>query len=126
MAIKTNLTLQTGTDHRYEFAILDSAQTAAVDISGWALSWMLKRTPQVADAQASLVKSTTVSGITITGTYDASPATNTQRAAVDIADTDTDPLPPSLYFYELKRMDAGLEAVLAYGNLVLVQSIHRQ
>jgi hypothetical protein len=127
MATKTNLTIWSGTDQRYSFAILDADQSAAVDITGWTLSWMLKRVPSLADSAASIVKRTDVaSGITIAGTYNATPGVNAQRATVLVEDADTDTLAPNIYHYELKRMDAGLEAVLAYGTLVLIQSVHRQ
>jgi hypothetical protein len=128
MALQTNLPpLNKGTDHRYEFAILDSDQALAIDIAGWTLSWMLKRSRDNTDAQAVITKRSDVaSGILIAGTYNATPSVNTQRATVVVDDVDTDALTATVYAYELKRMDAGLEAVLAYGNLVLVQSIHRQ
>ena len=52
------------------------------------------------------------------------PATNTQVATVTILDTETSPLPEVLAQYELKRMDAGFETVLAYGTLELVRAVH--
>lgn len=41
----------------------------------------------------------------------------------DIADTDTDDLDATTYFYELKRMDAGNEAILAYGSAQLLEVV---
>jgi hypothetical protein len=124
MAKETTATLYLGADHTYPFTILNQAETLAVDISGWALSWMVKRRKSDADAAAVLTK-TTVSGIVISGTYNATITTNTQVATVTVADTDTDAIAEGLYHYELKRTDAGLETPLAFGTLTLKRGVHR-
>jgi hypothetical protein len=124
MAKATNLRLFIGTDFSYSFAILSSDEVTAEDVSTWAISWMLKTDSNVADASASLTK-TTSSGITITGTFNTVPATNTQRVVVAIDDTDTTSLIAGGYVWELKRTDAGSETVLAYGNLTLIRSVHQ-
>jgi hypothetical protein len=84
-------------------------------ITGWALSWMLKRKATDTDAAAKVTK-TTSDGITITS------ATTCQ---VEVEDVDTDPLRADIYWHELKRTDAGLETILSYGTCVLRQSVHR-
>jgi hypothetical protein len=117
--------IQSGTDHRLEFVVTDTAGTAVVDASSWSLSWMMKASVHLSDAQAALTK-TTSSGIAVTGVYNADPDVNTQVVTVSIVDTDTDTIVPRLYLHELKRMDAGFEAVLATGRLSLIQSVHRQ
>lgn len=114
-----------GEDKLLSFTIYTStAKTAAKDITGWALSWKLRRKKPDADP-ALLTKATGGSGITITGTFNADPALNTQRAVVTIADTDTDGLGAGSYWHELKRTDAGSETVLAQGIAVLKQPVHR-
>lgn len=123
MAKATNLRLFIGTDYSYSFAVLNADETEAEDVSTWALSWMLKTDANLADSAASLTK-TTVSGIAISGVYNATPASNTQRAVVTIADTDTTSLIAGNYAWELKRTDAGSETVLAYGTITLIRSVH--
>jgi hypothetical protein len=114
VAKETNLTgsngLFLGVDFTYPFTIKNSAETAVVEITGWALSWMVKRYKSDADLSAILTK-TTSSGITISGTYNSSPSVNTQVATVAIADTDTASLYQGLYHFELKRTDDGSETV---------------
>ena len=124
MAKETALEYFIGTDHDFEFVILNDAGTQAINISGWPLSFMVKRSLGHLDAAAKVTKATG-SGITITGTYDADPALNTQKATVSIADTDTDALPAGEYFYELKRTAVSAEAVLAYGTFTMLRSVHR-
>ena len=93
------------------------------DVTTWTFRWEL-RVKDTATGAAILSK-TTVSGITITGTYDADHAANTQRVVVTIADTETYSdaqvvlIPPKTYVYSLKRDDAGSEKTLVYGKFVL-------
>lgn len=124
MAKETAAELFLGTDYEYPFTILNAAEDTAINISGWTLSWMVKRKKSDADANK-LLEKTTGSGITISGTFNADPDVNTQKATVSVADTDTDTLPAGLVYYELKRTDAGSETVLAYGPLDLKRSVHR-
>jgi hypothetical protein len=123
MAKATNLRLFLGEDHQFVFTTLNAAETLAVDITGWTLSWMIKRYTSDADLSA-LLEKTTAAGIAISGVFNSVPATNTQVATVTILDTETSPLPEVLAQYELKRMDAGFETVLAYGTLELVRAVH--
>lgn len=124
MALETDLTYYLGTDHQFVHSVLDSAQAAAIDISGWSLSFMVKRSRSQADASATLTK-TTVDGIAITGAFNADPETNTQVATVSIGDTDTDALAAGSYVWELKRTDPGLEVVIGYGAFRMIRSVHR-
>lgn len=122
---ETNLDpLVLGTDFEYPFHIQNGDLDTAIDITGYALSWMLKKSLSNSDANAKLTK-TTASGISIAGTFNATPASNEQRATVTIADTDTDSLSPGLHYWELKRTDPGLETRLAYGTVNLVRGVHR-
>lgn len=123
MSKETNVELFLGVDHQFEFTILNAGETAAIDVATWTLSWMLKRRWSDADA-AKLLQKTSGSGITITGTFNATPGTNTQRVVVTIADEDTDALAQGKRYYELKRTDAGFETILAYGALTLKKGVH--
>lgn len=124
MAKETATTLFIGTDHQFKYHIQNDAETAALDVTGWALSWMIKRSKNHSDAEALLTKTTTGGGVVIAGTFNADPALNLQRATVSIFDTDTDGQPAGVRYYELKRMDAGSETILAYGELELLRSVH--
>lgn len=116
-----------GEDKTLSFVIYtDSTKTVVRDVTGFALSWKLATAPGQA---ALLTKATGGSGITISGVFNADPDVNTQVVDVAIADTDTQPdagsaLPASTYYHELKRTDAGLEAVLAQGRVRLLSSVH--
>lgn len=87
------------------------------NITGWSLSWMLKRKASDTDALAKITK-TTADGIALT-----TPLSGI--CTVSVADTDTDSLRADIYWHELKRTDAGFETVLTYGTCELVQSVHR-
>lgn len=107
----------TGADRTLRFTVLDSA-SAAVNITGWALSWALYQKAAPA-GQGTLVSKTTVSGITLT-------TPSSGIADVALADTDTDDLKGDAdYYYELRRTDAGSEDVLACGSFHLCQSAKR-
>lgn len=87
------------------------------NITGWSISWMLKRKPTDADA-AALITKTVGSGITVLSAAQG-------EISVAIADTDTDGLRANIYRHELKRTDAGFETILAFGSCQLKQSVHR-
>lgn len=124
--LETALEYDIGTDQSYEFtAYTSSAQTTIREITGWALSFLVKRKATDADVDAVITKTTAGGGIVISGTFNATPASNTQKATVSIADTDTDSLTAGVYRWELKRTDAGSEARIAYGTIVLNQTVHR-
>ena len=124
MAKQTALELFQGEDHKYVFTIKNGAQTTCIDIAGWTLSFMVKQYKSDADLSAVVTK-TTAAGIVISGTFNANPAVNTQVATVTVDDTDTIAVTDRLYSYELKRMDAGFETVLAYGTFNLIQGVIR-
>ena len=103
-----------GDDVPLDFTVVDE-NGDAVDITGYALEWVLRETP--GSATATITK-TTSDGITITG----GPAGKCRAA---IADTDTIDLSPGRYFHTLKRTDDGLETVLSFGQAVLQQAATR-
>lgn len=126
MAKETHDDIFLGTDFERVFHIKNDAETASIDINGWALSWMVKRKADHTDLQALLTKTTAGGAIVIGGVFNATPASNLQRATLSVADTDTDTtINPGMYFWELKRTDAGFETVLAYGTFECVQGVHR-
>lgn len=125
MAKETAAELWVGTDFQWEFSVLNEAETAAINIAGWALSFMVKKRLSYADSAAIITKTTAAGGISITGTYNADPDVNTQVATVTVTDDDSDGESAGVYYYELKRTDAGFETILAYGELELKQSVHR-
>ena len=110
-----------GEDRIFEFGPVLDGSGVPVDIASWTLSWMFKRRLNDPDVNALLTKVPS-----ITGSYSATIALNTQRARVSIADTDTDPFVARTdYRHELKRMDANVETVLSYGTAVLKRGVHR-
>lgn len=108
----------TNTDFDIKFAVKQADETTAQAITGWALSWMLKRRKVDADASALIAKTLAGGGISITD------GTN-GLCTVDIADDDTVSLRGGAYYHELKRTDAGLETVLCSGSAILLDSAHR-
>ena len=113
-----------GEDHEFVFDVTNVPETVAIDITGWALSFMVKRRVSDADS-AALVTKTTSSGIAIAGVFAAVITTNTQRATVTIADSDVDDFVAGLMRWELKRTGAGVEAPLAYGPINFRRSVHK-
>lgn len=117
MAKTQNIALQIGIDKRYDCTILNTAETQVVDITGWAISWLVKVRESDLDASAILTKTTANGGVTITGVYNASPTLNAQVARVSINDEETDAMTEALYHHELRRTDAGFETPLIEGSL---------
>jgi hypothetical protein len=121
MAVESNIAESDdffiGEDKSLTWTIYQSDGTTAQDVTGWALSWTVKRREGDLDASAVLTK-TTSSGIELT-----TPASGI--VTVTVADTDTDSLHPQTYYHELKRTDAGFETVLTYGRMVLRRALHR-
>lgn len=125
MAKTTQLELRLGMDFDYEVTIKNEDESACLDVSAWALSWMVKYDQGDADALAQLVKTTALGGIVVSGVFNTDPTLNTQLVTISIADTDTDALLPGCFVYELKRTDAGFETPLAEGIIDFVGSVHK-
>lgn len=107
----------TNSDKRLEFTIYGSDGVTPEDITGWSLSWLLKKRPTDADAAAIISKST-VSGIAITDGPNG-------LCTVTIQDDDTDgTVRAGTYWHELKRTDAGFETPLCENAFELLQSAH--
>jgi hypothetical protein len=99
------------------FTVYQQNKRTAQDITGWSVSWMLKRSLEDPDADLVLQK-TTSAGITLT-------TPTSGILSITIADTDTDGLEPGKYYHEVKRTDAGQETVLSQGTCVLKRGVHR-
>jgi hypothetical protein len=105
-----------GEDKTLRFTVYsDTAHTTCVDVSGYALQYILRKGNSDSDP-ALITKATGGSGITITGSFNATPASNTQRVLVAIEDSDTSGLKPGSYQHALKRTDAGAETILFYSD----------
>ena len=96
-----------GEDKTISVEVLD-ADDIPVNITGWGVALSVKS--EEADAVA--VLSATAS---ITGTYNATRAVNTQRAAFTLTDTQTAAVVAGLYRYSVKRTDDGSETIVAFG-----------
>ncbi len=125
MAKETADEIWLGTDLTRSFHIKDEAETTSINISGFALSYMVKRHKDDADASAILTKTTAGGAIVIAGSFNATPASNAQRATLTLTDTDTSSLYEGLYHWELKRTDDGSETVYAYGRMTFIRGVHR-
>jgi hypothetical protein len=119
--IETSLEYFLGTDRAFDFTVYTSSAKAAIrDVTGYTTNLMVKRHIDDADADALLTASGTVSG-----TFNSAPGTNTQKISCTLSSSNTDTeIAPGLAHWELKRMDAGAEDVLAYGTIELRRAVH--
>lgn len=122
MAIQQHITgaasYFTGEDKSLPCTIYQRDDATLQDITGWALSWMVKARRTDDDADALVTKTTSNGGIVLT-----TPASGV--CTVTVSDTDIASLAGEVqYFHELKRTDAGNETVLIYGKFILSQAIH--
>lgn len=119
MPLDMNITAEdrffTNSDKVLSFAVKQSDGESVQDISGWSLSWVLKKYRTTPDASALVSK--TGSDITITN----GPL---GLCELTVEDEDTADIPAGLYVHELKRIDAGAETPLCEGTAVLLQSAH--
>jgi hypothetical protein len=116
MSRKQNVSMFRGEDKVLSVTVDNGATPpVAVNITGWTLSFTLRLT--AGDATA-LVTKTTASGISLTA-----PLTGVLQVLLE--DVDTVALSPGKYAYDVKRMDAGAEAVLVYGTLTLLPEVTR-
>ncbi len=117
MAVRFNITADEdffiGADQPIEIDVKQSDGSTPQAMTGWALTWELKDSP----ADTAHFSKTVGGGISIgngSGTDD--------RATITVADTDTEPLEPGLYYHQLRRTDAGSERILSFGTVVLLES----
>lgn len=107
----------TGEDKTVRFTVAQADDVTPQDITGWTLSWMVKRKPTDVDASAVITK-TTASGIQLT-------TPEQGICTVSVTDDDTTTLKAGLYYHELKRTNPGVETVLSQGTVTLRQSFHK-
>lgn len=121
MAIIRNITADDdwfiGEDKTLPVTIYQADGTTAQNVTGWTISFLVKKNQTDADLSAKVTK-TTVSGIALT-----TPLSG--LVTITVADTDTDAIAPGSYWYEIKRTDAGFETVLTQGACWLRQAVHR-
>lgn len=106
MAIGVNIQFFKGEDITIEDVI------TGVDITSWSITFSIRET----FADDVLISKTVGSGITLTD------PTNGKLQIV-LSDDDTNLLSSRNYVYDVKRMDAGSEAVLTYGILTIQESV---
>jgi len=114
MAIETDLDdapIIIGNDHTPRLTgLVDGDGAAITDWTGWtSVKWFLRTSPNNTTALAE--KSATRVGNTWVGDL--------------LTDTETELLAPGTRHYSWKRMDAGLEADLAYGKQPVVRTASR-
>ena len=98
----------------------DPLGLTAKNVSGWALTFDIR----VSDKSVAALKSFAIaSGLAIAGTFNSVAASNAQRVTWTCADTDLTTAifgaGGGTFRYSLKRTDAGSEAILQYGNIVI-------
>mgnify|MGYP000651515120 CR=1 FL=1 len=100
-----------GEDKVYRLELLDD-DDIPVDMTGWAVTFVVKTR-----AGTTLLTKTA----SISGTYSATRASNTQRATVSLTDTEM-AIAPGSHRHSWKRTDDGSESILAYGLFVVEQT----
>jgi len=104
-------TLFVGEDKLFRHETLD-ANSLPVDMTGWDVRFDVRTT----DASTTVIFGKTAS---IIGVYNPVRATNTQRAIVSLSDTEMNTVKGKTYRHSWKRMDDGVETVLARGPFVV-------
>lgn len=110
LATRTDIAFYHGED-----VTLTVTMSPATNISGWSLSFTVKRA--LADTSA-LISKTTASGITI-----ADAANGVFRIAIASANTNNANVGPGAYTYDVQRTDSGFRTVLAIGTLTVLPQV---
>jgi hypothetical protein len=108
MAVKTNISFFRGEDITLTVTVTDE------NIAGWGLAFSVAK----GYGQTAVFTKTTAALEGIVRTDEAN-----GEFEVTIADIDTDALATGNYVWDVKRTDAGQEAVLAYGQLNLKPNV---
>lgn len=94
----------------------DSTGATAKEVTGWAVTFDIRRK----DSDSAAIASWTC---TITGTFNSVASTNTQRLIWTFLDTEVTTtlfgVNGGTYRYSLKRTDAGGETILQFGDVVI-------
>jgi hypothetical protein len=101
-------TLFVGEDKTLSLAVVDLSGNP-VDISGWSILFDVRKL----DASTTYIISKTAN---IAGTYDPVASANTQRAVIILSDDEMNLFREATYRHSWKRMTAGNETVLAWGD----------
>lgn len=121
MALKFDITeadrFFTNADKVIKFKIYQADGVTPQNITGWAMSWLLKRRLTDADSAALVTKTTGAGTITLT-----TPLTG--DCELTVTDENTATVASGFYVHELKRTDAGAETPLCEGKARLRQSLH--
>lgn len=107
-------TLFVGEDKTIEFLDVVDDNGDLIDMSAWPITFVVAKT---SSGTALVTKSATVAGI-----FNSNPALNTQKAVVEVTDSDLSASvfnPAGKYLYSLKRTTDGSETVLVYGPFVI-------
>lgn len=100
-----------GEDKILDLEVLQDDGATPQDIAGWSITFDVRLTDKTSTALLS-------KSATVTGTYSATRASNTQRARVTL--TDTELASPTFsgrtYRHSWKRLTDGSETILAYGD----------
>jgi hypothetical protein len=100
-----------GEDKILRFELYDpDDDTASIDMTGWTLLFDVRLKDNSADPA---ILSKTPS---LTGVFNAVRTSNTQRAIVTLTDDDMNLFKEKTYRWSWKRMDAGSETVLGWGD----------
>jgi hypothetical protein len=97
-----------GEDKTFRLELLDAAGVP-VDMTGWVVRLDVRTSDTAAAALLS-------GNATITGTYNAARAVNTQRAELTATDTQMGAFSSTTYRHSWKRTDDGSETILCYGD----------
>lgn len=100
-----------GEDKTFRLELID-ANSNPVNMTGWVLVFDVRK---LDNSPAPPILSFTP---TITGTFNATRALNTQRAIVGVASLDMDKFKAGIFRHSWKRIDNGSETVLAWGNFL--------
>jgi P pilus assembly chaperone PapD len=104
-----------GEDKIIDLEVLDTSNVP-VNIAGWTIKMFVR--VNNSSANPAVFEKTA----TITGSYSAVRATNTQRARVTLSDTEMNTVTKRTYKHAWKRMDDGSETVIAYGSFEVQKS----
>lgn len=114
MAIEVNVggdgSLFVGEDKILRLSVTNALTGLPENIVGWVIHFVVRRRDNTADP--AIFEKTA----TIVGTYSVDPLVNTQKAEVQLTDTELNTVKARTYRHSWKRMDDGSETILAYGD----------
>lgn len=102
-----------GEDKTLRFGPLASASdaTVGVDMTGWAMVFDVRKSDTAADPAI-----LSITSFALTGVFNATQASNTQRATIALTDTQMNLFKEKTYRWSWKRTDDGNETVLGRGD----------